>query len=426
MISTCENALPLAIEGGAPVRDVFLPFGVPCLGEEEIDEVVATLRSGWIGTGPRAARFEEEFAAYVGARYAVSLNSCTAGLFLSLKVLDIGAGDAVITTPLTFGATANVIEHVGASPVFVDVDPATLNLDPNLVEDEVKRRRSTPSLSRQGRVKAVIPVHFGGLPCDMDAFHEIARRYDLHVIEDAAHAVGARYKGRVVGAVSPLTSFSFYANKNLTTSEGGMVTTDDPYLEEKLRVYRLHGLSRDAWKRFGSKRAVSEVLVPGYKYNMPDLTAALGIHQLRKQERFLAIREVYAAVYDAAFAGLPVRTQYRPPIKDSTSSNGDEAARDRHALHLYVLMLEEGAFRASRDEIVDALLAENIGAAIHYRALHLHPWYRDTYRYRPDDFPHAHRIGEHIFSLPLTPGMGWADGQDVITAVQKVLTAYRR
>jgi dTDP-4-amino-4,6-dideoxygalactose transaminase len=411
----------LAIEGGAPVRDSFLVFGAPCLGDEEIDEVVATLRSGWIGTGPRARQLEQEFAAYVGARFAISLNSCTAGLFLSLKALGIGPGDAVMTTPLTFGATANVIEHVGARPVFVDIDPVTLNLDLNRVEAELKRRGSA-MLGPGGRLKAIVPVHYGGLACDMDALYELARAYDLQIVEDAAHAIGTRYKGRMIGSISSLTSFSFYANKNLTTAEGGMVTTDDPDLEERLRVYHLHGLSRDAWKRFGSRRVATEVLVPGYKFNMPDLSAALGIHQLRKQERFLAIREGYAQMYDAAFADLPVRTQYRPPVAPGAGT----AAPDRHALHLYVLILQEQHFQASRDQIVDALLAENIGASVHYRALHTHRWYRDTYGYRPHDFPEAYYVGENTISLPLTPGMSQADAQDVIAAVRKVLVAYAR
>jgi dTDP-4-amino-4,6-dideoxygalactose transaminase len=418
-MTSLQALQPLAIDGGTPVRDSFLVFGAPCLDEDEINEVVATLRSGWIGTGPRAKQFEDEFAAYVGARYAISLNSCTAGLFLSLKALGIGPGDAVLTTPLTFGATANVIEHVGARPVFVDVDPVTLNIDINQVEAELKRR-GTAQLGPGGRLKTIVPVHYGGLACDMDALYDLAGHYSVQIVEDAAHAVGTRYRGRMVGAISSLTCFSFYANKNLTTAEGGMVTTDDPALEELLRVYHLHGLSRDAWKRFGSRRVATEVLVPGYKFNMPDLSAALGLHQLRKQERFLTTRERYAAQYDAAFADLPVRTQYRPPVAPGENAG----APDRHALHLYVLILEPGAFRATRDEIVDALLAENIGASIHYRALHTHRWYRETYGYRPEDFPVANYVGENAISLPLTPGMSDADAQDVITAVRKVLEAY--
>jgi dTDP-4-amino-4,6-dideoxygalactose transaminase len=422
-VTVIDSAAPaLAINGGRPVRDQFLVFGAPCFGDEEIAEVVATLRSGWIGTGPRARQFEEEFAAYVGARYAVSLNSCTAGLFLSLKALGIGPGDAVLTTPMTFGASANVIEHVGARPVFVDIDPHTLNIDLNQAEAEI-RRRGGSALGPGGRLKAIIPVHFGGLACDMDALQELALQNDLPIVEDAAHAVGSSYRGRMVGALGRLTAFSFYANKNLTTAEGGMVTTNDPEMEERLRVYRLHGLSRDAWKRFGSRRIATEVLVPGYKFNMPDLAAALGIHQLRKQEQFWRIRERYARIYDAAFADLPLQRQYRPLI-DAAMIDAPEPPPNRHALHLYVLILREKAFRATRDKIVDALLAENIGAAVHYRALHAHRWYRETYGYRPEDFPTAYRVGEHILSLPLTPGMSLADVGDVIAAVRKVLESY--
>ncbi len=419
-MTTTTTERILAINGGEPARDKFLVFGAPCLGEEEIAEVVATLRSGWIGTGPRAKQFEQEFAAYVGARYGISLNSCTAGLFLSLKALGIGPGDAVITTPLTFGATANVIEHVGARPVFVDVDPKTLNIDPNQIEAELKRRNSM-SLTPGGRIKAILPVHFGGLACDMDALYQIAERYGVQIVEDAAHAVGTRYRDKMVGSLGTLTCFSFYANKNLTTAEGGMVTTDDPLLEERLRVYHLHGLSRDAWQRFGSRRIATEVLVPGHKFNMPDLAAALGIHQLRRQEQFLEIRERYAQMYDAAFVGLPLRMQYRPPL----SVIDGMPPPDRHALHLYVLLLQQEAFRVTRDEIVDALLAENIGASVHYRALHTHRWYREIYGYRPNDFPVAYQAGEHILSLPLTPGMSEADVDDVIIAVRKVLGAYQ-
>jgi dTDP-4-amino-4,6-dideoxygalactose transaminase len=394
----------LAIHGGQPVRDQLLVFGAPLIGEEEIAEVVATLRSGWIGTGPRAVKFEEEFAAYVGARHAISLNSCTAGLFLGLKAFDIGPGDEVITSPLTFAATANVIEHVGARPVFVDIDPLTLNIDPERVAAAISPR-----------TKAIVPVHFGGLACDMHALRSLATRHDLVLVEDAAHATGSKYNGQMVGSIGQVTAFSFYANKNLTTAEGGMLTTDDDDLNERLRILRLHGLSRDAWKRFASRKLMrSEVVLPGYKFNMPDLAAALGIHQLRKQEAFLSVRERYAGEYDRAFADLPVRRQLRPA----------EGSLSRHSLHLYVLILEAGRWRVSRDEVIDALLAENIGAALHYRAVHTHPYYQEKYQYAPTDFPQAYQVGENILSLPLTPAMNDQDVQDVITAVRRVAAAY--
>jgi dTDP-4-amino-4,6-dideoxygalactose transaminase len=394
----------LAIDGGMPVREKFLPFGAPCLGEEEIAEVVDTLRSGWIGTGPKTQRFEEEFATYVGAKYAVAVNSCTAGLFLSLVALGIGPGDEVITTPLTFAATVNVIEHVGARPVLVDIDRHTLNIDPELVQ-----RAVTP------RTKAILPVHFGGLACDLEALQTIAEQHGLAIVEDAAHAVGARYQGRMIGSWGNLTAFSFYANKNLTTAEGGMVTTNDPVLEDKIRVLRLHGLSRDAWMRFATRRLMKpDIIFPGYKFNMPDLAAALGIHQLRKQEKFLQIRERYARMYDEAFADLPVRRQPRPV----------DLEKNRHSLHLYVLILEPGRWKVHRDQVINALLAENIGAALHYQPIHVHPFYRQKYGYRPEDYPNAFEVGENILSLPLTPCMTEDDVQSVITAVRKVANAY--
>jgi len=396
----------LAIEGGAPVRTDFLVFGRPCLGQEEIAEVVDTLTSGWIGTGPKTIRFEQMFAEYVGASHALAVNSCTAALHLSLLAANIGPGDEVITSPLTFAATANVVIHCGARPVFADIDPVTLNLQPETIE------RALTSRSR-----AILPVHFGGLACAMDDIVELARRHDLWLIEDAAHATGTRYAGRMVGTLGNLTCFSFYANKNLTTAEGGMVTTNDAALAEKIAVYRLHGLSKHAWQRYASRTLLlSDAIYPGYKYNMPDLAAAIGIHQLGKQEQFLAIREAYARVYDQAFSALPgVRLQRRP-----ADSNY------RHALHLYVLILDLEQFRVSRNEIMAALLAENIGAALHYRALHTHPYYRETFGYQPADLPNAHAVGESILSLPLTPGMTEGDVNSVIEGVHKVLKAYRR
>jgi dTDP-4-amino-4,6-dideoxygalactose transaminase len=394
----------LAIEGGEPVRSSFLPFGVPCLGEEEIHEVVDTLRSRWIGTGPKVQRFEQEFAAYVGAPYAIAVNSCTAGLFLSLVALHIGPGDEVITTPLTFAATVNVIEHVGARPVLADIDPKTLNINPELVERAIT-----------SRTKAIIPVHFGGLACDMDALQAIAERYNLAIVEDAAHAVGTRYHRKMVGSLGNLTAFSFYANKNLTTAEGGIVTTNDPTSAEALQLLRLHGLSRDAWKRFATRRLMqSDIILPGYKYNMPDLAAAIGIHQLHKQEPFLKIRECYARRYDAAFADLPVRFQPRP----------SDLEQNRHGLHLYVLILDADGWQVPRDTVIEALLMENIGAALHYRAIHVHPYYRKKYGYKPDAYPHAYEAGDHILSLPLTPGMSDADMDDVVKAVHKVARVY--
>ena len=396
----------LAINGGQPVRDAFLPFGAPCLGQEEIEEVVDTLRSGWIGTGPKTQQFEEEFSAYVDCKHAVAVNSCTAGLHLSLLTIGVGPGDEVITTPLTFAATANIIEHCGARPIFVDIDPITLNIDPARLEAAITER-----------TRAIIPVHFGGLACDMDRVMRIADRHRLIVIEDAAHAIGTRYRGRMVGSIGHLTSFSFYPNKNMTTAEGGMIATDCDEWAETLRVYRLHGMSSDAWKRYRTRRlTLSDVVLPGYKYNMTDVQASLGIHQLRKLESFLAVRETYAKLFDQAFVDMEgVCLQPRPAD-----------AENRHALHLYVLLLGPDRFSVGRNEIIDALLAENIGAALHYRALHTHPFYQNKYGYQAQDFPNAYRAGEQILSLPLTPGMTRSDVDDVIWAVRKVLGAFYR
>lgn len=397
----------LAIDGGSPVRATRLPFNAPFIGLEEIAEVVDTLQSGWLTTGPKTKQFEREFAAYVGARYAVALNSCTAGLHLALVAHGIGAGDEVIVPDLTFGATANVVAHVGARPVLVDVDPLTFCLDPAAVE-----RALSP------RTRAMMAVHYAGLCCDLDALCALAAPRRIALIEDAAHAVGARYRGKRIGSISPLTSFSFYANKNLSTAEGGMVTTDDAALEDQLRVYHLHGLSRDAWKRYHMQTyAPPEIVVPGFKYNMTDLQAALGLHQLRRQEGFLARREQIAGLYDSAFAAWQgiLSTQFRP--RDGES---------RHALHFYPLLLNLDRLTVGRNQILDALLAENIGVSMHFQPLHEMPYYRDAYQYAPDAFPIAHRIGSSEISLPLQPQMMDKDAQDVVNAVEKILSVYGR
>lgn len=397
----------LAIDGGKPQRDKMLPFGAPYFGQEEFDEVLDTLRSGWISTGPKTKQFEQEFAGYVGAKYAVGLNSCTAGLHLSLVVSGIGAGDEVVVPTLTFGATANVVEHVGARPVLVDIDAQTLTIDPRAVE-----RALTP------RTRAIIPVHYAGMPCDLDALHALADPRGIVVIEDAAHAIGTKYKGRTVGSISALTNFSFYANKNLSTAEGGMVTTDDAELEQKLRVYHLHGLSRDAWKRYHTKAfSLSEVVVPGYKYNMTDLQASLGIHQLRKQEAFIARRQEIASFYDEAFSEMDGLLWTPPRPRDEFN---------RHVLHLYPLLVDVTQLRVDRNTVLSALLAENIGVSMHFNPLHMMPYYRDTYGYQPGDFPHAQRVGETEISLPVQPQISDKDAEDVVEAVKKVLKAYAR
>jgi dTDP-4-amino-4,6-dideoxygalactose transaminase len=397
----------LALDGGAMTRETFLPFGAPVIGADEIDEVVATLRSGWIGTGPKCWRFEAQIAEYVGVQHAVSTSSCTAALHLALLVAGVGPGDEVIVPALTFAATANVVEHVGATPRFVDVDPHTLNIDPAAIEAAI-----TPA------TRALMPVHFGGLPCDMDAIAAIARKHDLLIIEDAAHAIGARYHGQMVGSIGDFTCFSFYPNKNMTTGEGGAVCTNHDESVESLKVLRLHGLSADAWRRYASKRLIiSEAISPGFKYNMTDLQASLGIHQLARLPEFQRRREEIAAFYDDAILDeWGLRRQYRPAL-DSASS---------HALHLYVLILDPDAFSVGRNQIVDALLAENIGAAIHYRALHTEPFFAKQYGHRPSDMPVAAEIGDNILTIPCSPGMSDEDAESVVRGLRKVLNHYRR
>ncbi len=396
---------PLAIEGGTPVRSGFLPFGVPSIGEEEIAEVVDTLRSGWIGQGKKVERFEREFAAAVGAPHAVAVSSCTAALHLSLLMAGVGPGDEVIVPAMTFSASATAVLHAGGTPVFCDCDPRALLLD---LEDAARRVTE--------RTKAVLPVHFGGLPCDMDAVLGFARARGLDVVEDAAHAVGTWLDGRAVGSFDSFCCFSFYPNKNLTTGEGGMVTLRDDAAAGRLRSLRLHGLSTDAWKRYATRKYVpSELTALGFKYNLTDLQAAIGIHQLAKLERHQLRREELAARYDDVLSGLPgVELQPR-------TLPGHEV---RHALHLYLMLLDLERFSVARNDIVAALRAENIGAAIHYRALHLEPYFAERFGHAPDEFPNALRASDRVLTLPLTPGMSDADADDVLEATEKVLAAY--
>ena len=382
-----------------PVRKEFLVFGSPALEEEEIQEVVATLRSGWIGTGPRVGRFEEDFRKYVGAKHALALNSCTAALHLSMVAAGVGPGDEVITTPHTFAATANAIVHTGATPVFVDVDRRTQNINPELIE---------PAIT--GRTRAILPVHFAGRPCDMDPISNAARRHGLLVIEDAAHAIESIYRGRHAGTLGDAGCFSFYVTKNLVTGEGGMVTTDHDAWAEKIQTYGLHGMSRGAWRRYSDSGFVHyQVLYPGFKYNMTDMQAALGIHQLRRLARYAQRRRQIWERYDAAFADLPAETP-APEEPDTV-----------HARHLYTLLLELPKLRASRDAVVEQLKAEGIGTGIHFVSLHLHPYYRDRFGYAPHDFPGAREISERTISLPMSARLADRDVEDVVAAVRKVL-----
>ncbi len=383
------------------MRKGFLVFGSPLIEEAEIAEVVATLRSGWIGTGPRVQRFEEMFRRYIGAHHAVALNSCTAALHLSMLVSGVGSGDEVITTPMTFCASANAILHTGARPVFVDVERATGNIDPEQIEAAI-----TP------RTKAILPVHYAGRPCRMDRIETIARRRGLQLIEDAAHAIEAEFHGRKIGTIGHLTCFSFYVTKNVITAEGGMVTSDHTALCEKIRMYALHGMSVDAWKRFADDGYRHyEVVLPGFKYNMTDLQAALGIHQLGRVAQGAARRREIWARYDEAFEGLPL---LRPAASEPNTT---------HARHLYTVLLNTEGIRKTRDQVLNELIGLNIGTGVHYRPLHLHRYYREAFGYRRGCFPNAEYIGDRTLSLPLSAKLTDADVSDVIAAVRAVCGA---
>ncbi|MFW2390150.1 MAG: DegT/DnrJ/EryC1/StrS family aminotransferase [Polyangiales bacterium] len=381
-------------------KEPYIVFGSPYIGPEEFKEVRETLESGWIGTGPRASELERAFAEYVGCEHAVALNSCTAGLHLSMVGSGLGAGQEVITTPLTFAATANAILHVGATPVFVDVDRNTLNIDPARIEAAITEN-----------TKAILPVHFAGRPCDMDAITEIAQRHDLLVIEDAAHCIEGTYKGRKIGTISPLACFSFYVTKNMTTGEGGMICTNDGELAKLLKVYALHGLSGDAWKRFsdGGYRHY-EVIFPGFKYNMTDLAAAIGLCQLPRIEDWLRRREEIWARYDEAFADLPCVTP-APAEADTV-----------HARHLYTLLVDEESCGIGRDAFMVALHDRGIGTGVHYRALHLHPYYKDRFGFTESDFPEATHISDRTVSLPLSAKLTDAEVERVVRNVTELLS----
>lgn len=381
------------------MRNDYLTFGSPSIEQAEIDEVVDCLRSGWLGTGPKVARFEEMFRQYIGSGHAMAVNSCTAGLHLSMIAAGLGAGDEVITTPMTFCATINSIIHTGATPVLVDCDRDTQLIDPQRIEKAI-----TP------RTRAIVPVHLCGRPCDMDAIMDLASRYGLAVIEDAAHAIEAVYKGRKVGTIGHLTAFSFYVTKNVVTGEGGMVTTGDNELADKIKVYALHGLSQDAWKRFsddGYKHY--QVVFPGFKYNMMDLQAAIGLHQLSRVTVTLKRRNEIWQAYNRAFADLPLGL----PAPDDPDTV--------HARHLYTLMIDPDRCGITRDEFMERLHRRNIGTGVHYVGVHLHPYYRSLYGYRPEDFPNATWISERTVSIPLSPKLSDADIGDVIESVRMAI-----
>lgn len=387
-----------------PRRSLFLPFHRPSIDEEEIEEVIDTLRSGWLTMGPKTLRFEEKFARYIGTKHALAVSSCTAGLHLALNAIGVGPGDDVITCTFTFAATAAVILHCGARPVLVDCLPDTLTIDPEQVEAAI-----TP------RTKVILPVHFAGHPCEMAEILAIARRHNISVVEDAAHALPAAYRGQRVGTLGDLTAFSFYAVKNITTGEGGMVTTDSDEYAERIVQRRLHGISQDAWKRYTDQGSwYYEITYPGFKYNMTDLNASLGLHQIRKCDRFHAVRNRYAALYLERLSPLDEITlpTVRPEVE--------------HAWHLFPIRLNPESLTVGRDGFIELLRQEKIGTSVHFIPLHLHPYYRKVFGYRPQDLPHALSAFERIISLPIYPGMTEEDIQDVVRAVTKIVSAHRR
>ena len=380
----------------------FIPFALPDIGEEEIAEVVDSLRSGWITTGPKTKRFEQEFAEFLGGDVeAVAVSSATAGLHLALEAIGIGPDDEVITTTHTFTATAEVVRYMGAHPVLVDADPRSMTIDPEQVESAI-----TP------RTRAIIPMHFGGLACDMQRLAQIARDHNLLIVEDAAHALPTTCGGRLIGTLdSDATVFSFYATKTLATGEGGMLVTRNPRIAQRARVMRLHGIDRDAFDRYVSNKPAwhYEVVAPGFKYNMTDVAASMGIHQLAKVRRFQARRAELAARYTSELRGLPVLTPR------------DADPGDTHAWHLYVIRLTAGA-GIGRDAFIQRMAEQGVGCSVHYIPLHLHPYWRDTYRLRPEQFPHSQALFESAISLPIYTRMTDDDQSHVLDAVRRTLS----
>ena len=402
MVSTARTSVaPPVSDPVEPVRpsEEFLIFGAPLISDEEEREILSCLRTGWLGTGPKVAQLEREFRDYKGAPYAVAVNSCTAALHLSMLAAGIGPGDEVITTALTFCATVNTIIHAGAKPVLVDVDPATFNIDPREVAAKIT-----------SHTKAVIPVHFAGLACDMDALVTIARRRGLMIIEDCAHAVETTYKGKQAGTFGNFGCFSFYVTKNMTTGEGGMILTTDERHADRLKILALHGMSKDAWRRFSDEGYKHYYVVEcGYKYNMMDIQAAIGIHQLRRIQKNWERRQEIWATYQREFSGLPLTLPAQP----------DEGTR--HAYHLYTVLIDPERTNLTRDQFIADMTAENIGVGVHYQSIPVHPYYQERFGWRPEDYPHSLRIGQQTVSLPLSPKLTDHDVADVIRAVHKVL-----
>ncbi|HOY61766.1 MAG: UDP-4-amino-4-deoxy-L-arabinose--oxoglutarate aminotransferase [bacterium ADurb.Bin236] len=384
-----------------PIRpkEKFLMFGAPAIEDDEIEEVVASMKSGWLGTGPKTARFEEDFKNYKGARHAVAVNSCTAALHLSMLASGLQPGDEVITTAMTFCATVNAIIHSKAVPVIADIDPATMNIDCAHVEKLITKK-----------TRAILPVHFAGRPCDMDALTALCDKHRLKLIEDCAHAIETRYKGREAGTFGDFGCFSFYVTKNIVTGEGGMILASREEDAACLKTLALHGMSKDAWKRFGDEGFKHyQVVEAGFKYNMMDIQAAIGIHQLKRVGKYWERRREIWNRYNDAFSSLPVEI----PAEPEPDTN--------HAYHLYTILINENAADVSRDSFLNAMTAENIGVGVHYMSIPEHPFYQKTYGWKPEDYPAAMSAGRRTVSLPLSAKLEDSDVEDVIAAVRKSL-----
>ncbi|GAB7026961.1 DegT/DnrJ/EryC1/StrS family aminotransferase [Geotalea toluenoxydans] len=387
------------------MRKEFLPFSTPAIGDDEINEVVDSLRSGWITTGPKVKRFEEEFKAYVGSPFAVPLSSATAGLHLTLLALKIEPGDEIITTPMTFASTVSMIILCGGVPVLVDIEPGTLNIDVQKIREKI-----TP------RTKAIIPVHFAGQSCDMDPLFALAKEFNLTIIEDAAHAAGTEYKGEKIGSFNSISIFSFHPNKNITTGEGGMVCTRDESLAEEISLLKFHGMSREAWKRFAATGTPNyDIMLPGFKYNMMDIQAAIGIHQLPRLDGFIERRTAIADFYNEALADVAELALPRYATYDQ-----------RHAWHLYTPLVRIEMLAIDRDQFMAELKKLNIGSGLHYKAIHHHAWYRENLPQVEGSLPNADYASDRILSLPLFPKMTDEDARDVVGAVKEVIVKHRK
>jgi dTDP-4-amino-4,6-dideoxygalactose transaminase len=383
-----------------PIRSKqdFLVFGSPLIEEDEIAEVVATMRSGWLGSGPKVAQFETDFRRYKGAEHAVALHSCTAALHLSMLAAGITAGDEVITTPMTFCATVNAILHAGGTPVLADIDPVTMNIDPREVGRKMTRR-----------TRAILPVHFAGRSCDMDSLGKLAQESGVKIIEDCAHAIETEYRGMKAGTIGEFGCFSFYVTKNIVTGEGGMVLTRNGEDAARIKILGLHGMSKDAWKRFGDDGYKHyQVVECGFKYNMMDMQAAIGLHQLRRVETCWTRREQIWKRYMAELADLPVGLPALPE------------ADTRHGYHLFTLQIDRERSGLTRDAFIDAMTANNIGVGVHYLSIPEHPYYQKTFGWKPEDYPHAMQVGRSTVSVPISANLSDRDVGDVIASVRSI------